>query len=268
MASWRILLLLISLALLRLCTPATVEQTIEWARKLNSTASLAGGLQYSQSLTSLATAQDLLDAEHQMDYVGPDSTLEPGWEELRYLTFGYNGVRDSIFTVVFVHGSYHKPAHYVPVMKALKGLHIEAYCPILPTCNITDADIYDSDNKAFNSEPPPEGWPTGSDDVKEIQKLLDDLILTQRKRVLLVGHSYGGWVAQQALKPAYSRRSMSASGSEGGLVGIVYMAAFVVPLGYTVKSFFEFKFFKLPPPPFVRSHVSVCRRTNASQTSF
>ena len=140
-------------------------------------------------------------------------------------------------------------------------MRAEAFCPLLPTCNITNADIRNPDNSSFDQYPPESGWPTGYDDANVIVKLLERLIYEEKKDVVLVGHSYGGWVASQAAKHEFNRASRMFQGQRGGLLGIVYMAG-LIPLQYNSPvSFIQGLRRKLGAgaPTFTKWHVSVWR---------
>ncbi|KAJ6169077.1 hypothetical protein N7497_001920 [Penicillium chrysogenum] len=152
------------------------------------------------------------------------------------------------FTVVVCHGSYHTPAPYQPLVDALTANGIETYCPqrptsmsATPTTRISIAGL------------PPGGYPLPADDAAEVGLLLDKLI-AQGKSVLLAGHSSGGWVAAEAAQ--YSRQApvRAKEGKMGGVIGIFFIGAFIVPQGQSVHSFFQPPDGKVVVPPFMRFH--------------
>lgn len=159
------------------------------------------------------------------------------------------------FTVVICHGSWHTPAPYQPLVDALTAKGIEAYCPQRPTCDLSQLNVGDVNNPNFDRKAPPGGYPLPSDDAAEIGMLLDKLI-AQGKSVLLAGHSSGGWVAAEAALPARQAPVRARQGEAGGVIGIFFIGAFIVPQGQSVHTFFQPTDGKVIVPPFMRFHVS------------
>ncbi|PYH93825.1 alpha/beta-hydrolase [Aspergillus ellipticus CBS 707.79] len=139
--------------------------------------------------------------------------------------------------VVLSHGSYHTPEPYKPLLKALQSHGIESYCPQRPTCDLIRLNVGDIDNPDFNREPPVGGYPSDTEDVDVTIRLLDRLINNENKLVLLAGHSSGGWVATQAAVPELQIKSRQAQGKAGGIIGLFYIGAFIIPLGESLTSF-------------------------------
>ncbi|PYI03138.1 alpha/beta-hydrolase [Aspergillus sclerotiicarbonarius CBS 121057] len=158
------------------------------------------------------------------------------------------------FTVVICTGSYHTPAPFEPFRQALESNGFEAYCPQRPTCDLKRLNVGDINNPDFDLGPPPEGYPSELDDVQVIDQLLDKLINQESKQVLLLGHSSGGLVAAQAATPGLQYKSRQAKGQSGGVIGIFYVGAFVIPVGESVHTFFQPKEGPLVTPPFMRFH--------------
>ncbi|KAH8702376.1 Alpha/beta hydrolase fold-1 [Talaromyces proteolyticus] len=156
--------------------------------------------------------------------------------------------------VVICHGSYYTPAPYVPFMEALKSQGLEAYCPQRPTCDLSRLNVGDINNPDFDRDPPTGGYPTDTEDVDAVVEILKKLANDEGKLVLLVAHSSGGWVATQAAVPELHAKARQAEGKAGGIIGIFYMGAFVVPVGESVNSFFQPKDGTLFTPPFMRFH--------------
>lgn len=158
--------------------------------------------------------------------------------------------------VLICHGSYHTPAPYAPLVAALQARGIEAYCPQLPTSDLTKLNVGDDiTNPDFDREPPAGGYPQGEEDAEVVLGVLNPLIHDQGKKVLVLAHSSGGWVATEAARPELQARSREAKGLAGGIVGIMYMSAFVIPVGESVHSFFQPKDGPVVAPPFMRFHV-------------
>lgn len=160
--------------------------------------------------------------------------------------------------VVVCHGSYHTPAPYEAFLQAIRARGIEAYCPQRPSSDLSKLNVGDVNNPDFDRGPPEGGYPTEADDAEVIVELLKKLIDEEGKWVLLVGHSSGGWVATEAAKPELQATTRKAEGKQGGVVGIFYMGAFIIPVGESVHSFFQPKDRPVVAPPFMRFHVSLC----------
>lgn len=158
--------------------------------------------------------------------------------------------------VVICHGSCHSPAPYLPLVDAFKARGIEAYCPQLPTSDLSKLNVSNIDEPDFDREPPPGGYPQGDEDTEVILQVLKPLIHDEGKHVLLIGHSSGGWVTTQAAQPELQAKVRKANGQSGGIIGLLYMGAFVIPVGESVHSFFQPKEGPAVVPPFMQFHVS------------
>ena len=153
--------------------------------------------------------------------------------------------------VVICHGSYHSPAPYLPLIQALQSRGIDAYCPQRPTCDLANLNIgNDIHHPDFDRPPPETGYPSDTDDVNAVLDLVKRLVRDDR-RVLLAGHSSGGWVASQAAIPDVQ----STADQTGGVIGIFYFGAFVIPVGESVHSFFQPAGGEVIAPPFMEFHV-------------
>ncbi|KAL2218576.1 hypothetical protein M432DRAFT_662443 [Thermoascus aurantiacus ATCC 26904] len=128
----------------------------------------------------------------------------------------------SNLAVVICHGSYHSPALYEPLIQALKA-----------------PNVGDVNNPDFDREPPPGGYPSEADDAQVIVQLLDRLISYDGKLVLLAAHSSGGWVAAEAARPELQAKSRKEEGKSGGVIGIFFIGALVVPAGESVTSLYQ-----------------------------
>ncbi|KAL4874407.1 hypothetical protein BJY04DRAFT_203982 [Aspergillus karnatakaensis] len=159
-------------------------------------------------------------------------------------------------TIVICHGSYHTPIAYTPFINALKSQGYEVHCPQRPTCDLSRLNVGDTANPDFTNDPPPGGYPTDTDDVATTQALLDQLIKKENKQVLLAARSSGGYIATQAATPAYQAQARKRAGESGGIIGIFYFGAFLIPVGESVHTFFN-KDVKPddPLPPFFKFYV-------------
>ncbi|RAL10320.1 alpha/beta hydrolase [Aspergillus homomorphus CBS 101889] len=156
--------------------------------------------------------------------------------------------------VVICTGSYHTPDPYEPLMQALESSGFEAYCPLRPTCDLSKLHVGDVTNPNFDLGPPPEGYPTDLDDVQVVDEVLTKLIEQEGKEVLLLAHSSGGTIASQAAVPRLQYKTRQANGQQGGVIGIFYVGAFVVPVGESVHTFFQPKEGPVVTPPFMQFH--------------
>ncbi|RAK78249.1 alpha/beta hydrolase [Aspergillus fijiensis CBS 313.89] len=86
------------------------------------------------------------------------------------------------------------------------------------------------DHLSNGAEPPNKGL---RDDSKHLRQILTDLA-DQGKRILLVGHSYGGMVISAA-STGLGLEERTQAGKSGGVIRLVYMAAFVAPRGRSLK---------------------------------
>jgi pimeloyl-ACP methyl ester carboxylesterase len=162
----------------------------------------------------------------------------------------------SSFAVVLCHGSYHTPEPYQPFLSALQENGIEAHCPQLPSSDPTKLNIGSISNPDYDRDPPPGGYPQPADDAEVIKKLLRKLIVEKSKRVILMGHSSGGFTATAAAVSELQAKNRKEGG--GGIVGIFYICGFLVPVGESVHSFFQPKDGSEPViPPYNKFHVSL-----------
>jgi hypothetical protein len=162
----------------------------------------------------------------------------------------------SDLAVVICHGSYHSPAPYERLVEALQVRGIEAACPQLPTSDLSKLNVGDPSKPNFDLGPPEQGYPQGKEDADAVLEVVRPLI-EQGKKVLLLAHSSGGWVATQVAEPELHFKTRREKGFEGGIIGLFYMGAFIIPVGESVSGFFQPK--EGPPvtPPFMQFHVSL-----------
>lgn len=84
----------------------------------------------------------------------------------------------------------------------------------------------------------------------------------------MMGHSSGGWVATQAARPKLQAKTRKSNGQSGGIVGILYVGAFVIPVGESITSFFQPKDGNFVTPPFMTFHVSWMKITTRTQDQY
>ncbi|RAK96478.1 alpha/beta hydrolase [Aspergillus ibericus CBS 121593] len=156
--------------------------------------------------------------------------------------------------VVICHGSYQTPAPYEPLIQSLQAHGIDAYCPQRPTCDLNRLNVGDVNHPDFDREPPAGGYPSDTEDVDVVIQLVEKLVNQDGKLVLLAAQSSGGWVATQAAAHALQAKPRQAVGKAGGIIGLFYMGAFVIPVGESVTSFFQPKDGSFHTPPFMRFH--------------
>ena len=77
---------------------------------------------------------------------------------------------------------------------------------------------------------------TCAEDAKAVHRQFTSLIEDEGKTLVVVSHSYGGIPAAGA---AYglSVKTRAQEGKEGGILGLVYISAFVVPEGTSLLTF-------------------------------
>lgn len=139
-------------------------------------------------------------------------------------------------TILLVHGAWHHPAYYKPLIDALKSRNFEAHCPRLPSCT-ANGEMETSPASSF------------PEDVALIRSTVADLV-GSGKEVIAVLHSYGGIVGTEALH-GLSLDEMTGAGQRGGVKRMVYMAAFVPRKGQSLAGIFGGRL-----PPFI--DVKVC----------
>ncbi|KAJ6084272.1 hypothetical protein N7486_011072 [Penicillium sp. IBT 16267x] len=121
----------------------------------------------------------------------------------------------SLPTIVLVHGAWHTPDHYSNYVNALQKQGFQVHCPLLPTSS--------------NARPPTAFLREAVACVKEIVNTL----IEDGRRVLMIMHSYGGVVGSSAVEGlSFSERK--ASGKPGGVIHLLYLCAFILPLGYSM----------------------------------
>jgi pimeloyl-ACP methyl ester carboxylesterase len=121
-------------------------------------------------------------------------------------------------TILFVPGAWHTPAHYQSFFQKLQDAGYPTNSKQLPSVGATEPETQ-----------------TSAADAAFIRGnvLLPDI--EQGKDVILVMHSYGGCPGAAAAK-GLSKAERTAVGKTGGIVGLVFMCAFVANEGDSLRS--------------------------------
>jgi hypothetical protein len=138
-------------------------------------------------------------------------------------------------TILLAHGSWHTPAIYATLLKALNSQGFETHCPQLPSASL-ERLLLDPSNPSRDQPPPPDGHPTQTADAEVLRSTLSHLVDEQEKQVLLVAHSSGGWSSNEALLPSYQVSVRKEAGKSGGVLGIFCISALLCPLGESTPS--------------------------------
>ncbi|GAB7359695.1 hypothetical protein MBLNU230_g6870t1 [Neophaeotheca triangularis] len=118
--------------------------------------------------------------------------------------------------VVLVHGAWHTPAHYAPLIHSLQNQNFLVTCPQLPSQTPT-------------LPLPPTA--TLATDIATINDALTTLT-TAGHPIILLMHSYGSIVGSAACSRDLIQTDRLAAGhGPGGVIHLVYFAGFVIPAG-------------------------------------
>jgi hypothetical protein len=124
----------------------------------------------------------------------------------------------SLPTIVLIPGAWHVPQHYTPLIDSLKTHKFDVVVNRLPSVG--------------SKTPREESVARDADFIKD--NLLIPII-DSGKEVLLLMHSYGGCPGADAAK-GLSKKERQAAGKKGGIVGLVFMCAFVAAEGDSLLS--------------------------------
>lgn len=129
---------------------------------------------------------------------------------------------DPAFSILIVPGSFVTPVAYEPLAQQLRSQGYSAQ-PI-PLLSANDATVF----------PPP----TTADDAAHIRQAVLSVLdaPTNPKNVVLALHSYSGVPGTSALA-GLSKAARAAQGRSTAVTGIVYLAAFILPLGMGNRQF-------------------------------
>lgn len=137
-------------------------------------------------------------------------------------------------TIVIVPGAWHSPLHYSPLTALFGNAGHTVSSSALPSIN-----------------PPEPDSVTTTSDANFISENLLAPLLNEGKDILLVMHSYGGSPGSVAAR-GQSKVERASKGLEGGIIGLVFIAALVAPEGASLLAMVGGKFH-----PWVQ--VGVCR---------
>ena len=137
-------------------------------------------------------------------------------------------------TILIIHGSWHQPAHYQILVDAFQSAGYDCICPLLPSFNAPTADIGVKQDSAT------------------IRRAIEHL-LAQGRELIVLGHSYGGVIMSEALTPGYDIRARSLVGLRGGIIGLLFICAFVLLPGQSLCTALGGEL-----PPFIPQDVSSC----------
>ncbi|AEO71893.1 uncharacterized protein THITE_2148467 [Thermothielavioides terrestris NRRL 8126] len=112
---------------------------------------------------------------------------------------------------VLLHGAWHSPRCWNPLVGELAKAGYSAVTPALPSTGST---------------PPTPDW---SKDVETIRDTVSDLV--QEHDVVVVMHSFSGMTGGTALE-GLDKPACAAKGLKGGVVRLIYIVAFLVPEGF------------------------------------
>jgi len=121
-------------------------------------------------------------------------------------------------TLLILHGAWHHPDHFAPLIKLLTAAGYETICPVQPSYNANPATK------------------TLLDDALFVRSLLTDVVEKDGKEVIVIMHSYGGMVGTEAVTESLSRKWRSEKGEQGGVVKLLYMCAFLLRKGQSLAT--------------------------------
>ncbi|KAJ5663659.1 hypothetical protein N7507_004390 [Penicillium longicatenatum] len=120
-------------------------------------------------------------------------------------------------SVVLVPGAWTAPKAYQKLIDALEAKTFEVHCPALPTNN--------------GQQPPNSTFDADIQTVREaVQRLVD-----AGQEVIMLMHSYGGIAGTSGIRNL-TRKDRQARSLPGGVVSLVYAAAFMLSEGQTIRT--------------------------------
>ena len=135
--------------------------------------------------------------------------------------------------ILIIHGSWHQPAHYQRLVDHFQSAGYDSICPLLPSFDAPRADIGVKEDSAT------------------IRRAIEDL-LAQGRELIVLGHSYGGVIMSEAITSGYDIRARSLAGMKGGVIGLLFICAFVLLPGQSLCTALGGAL-----PPFIPQDVSL-----------
>lgn len=118
-------------------------------------------------------------------------------------------------TFVLVHGAFHRPVVWDPVVSELDKAGYSAIAPGLPSSDPQRKSSPVTDN---------------SEDVATIRKAVSELV--QEHDVVVVMHSLGGLSGSDSLE-GLDKQTCTSKGLKGGVIRLIFICAYLVPEGFT-----------------------------------
>lgn len=116
---------------------------------------------------------------------------------------------------VLIHGAWHRPVVWNPVISELDKTGYSAIAPGLPSTDPQRRDSPVADN---------------SDDVFTIRKAVSELVYDHD--VVIVMHSLGGLSGSDSLE-GLDKQTCASKGLKGGVIRLIFICAYLVPEGFT-----------------------------------
>ena len=122
--------------------------------------------------------------------------------------------------ILLVHGGFSNPGVYSPFLSSLSQAGFVARCPHLPT--------------SFDDHSPKGCL---DDDIAAVRKEVTELAQDGHS-IIVLAHSWGGFVASEAISPDLYFPAPQISKSEGGVVHLIYLSAWMLEPGTSVMDQF------------------------------
>lgn len=116
-------------------------------------------------------------------------------------------------TILFVPGAWITPVAYQPFLQTLSGAGYDTRFAAYPSLDPKDPTVQDVEA-----------------DTKAIASTLKPLVEEEGKDVLIILHSYAG-MPGAAAATHLSKTQRAKEGKAGGVIGLLFIGAFVVPEG-------------------------------------
>lgn len=114
--------------------------------------------------------------------------------------------------IYILHGAWHSPQYFEVAKGRLEALDYTVMCPKQPSTGAVPPTM------------------TMYDDAAQVHAELD-LLIEGGLEVFIIMHSYGGLVGSQAAA-GLGQIERSKRGLQGGVIGLLYVCAFILPLGH------------------------------------